>query len=97
MLKTTKKIWKIKKYLTYLRNETRASNYKTLQRANNIGNDLRLCCFWWLVCAISLFRGFVFPHGDKVRRTDEKTPREKAPREKAPREKIEKTPRKKTK
>ena len=92
MLKTTKKIWRIKKFLTYLRNETKASNYKTLQRANNIGDDLRLCYFWWLVCAISLFRLFAWRYGAAKRR---KTPREKT--KKTQREKLKKTPREKTK
>ena len=94
MLKTTKKIWRIKKYLTYWRNETRASNYKTLQRANNIGDDLRLCCFWWLVCAISLFRCFVFSPGVMARQKDKKR---HAKKQKNATRKIEKRPREKTK
>ena len=32
---------------------------------------------WWLVCAISLFRSFVFSPGVMARRQDEITPSEK--------------------
>ena len=46
---------------------------------------------WWLVCAISLFRSFVFSPGVMARRQDEITPSEKTKERKNAKRNNEKT------